>query len=470
MSVNMIQFIPVAMAPAGEGMPGMWASQEATVDAPWARQQEWARQQTPMDDLDWARQQTPAHDNVAYQQPCMGQQPQPQPMQMMLVPMQMGQWEQQAQVPVYGADSREVCSSPTVIQPPPHMQSIRDYNTRCGPIPEFETSAQLRRAVEGAMMPEELSVMRRALAEMQQVRASSMDSLPSYQGRTRLSASSMDSLPSYQASTMDSLPPMDAADLDSSAVLSGGAGQTQTAALMKALTGSDEQAKAEALDQIANSIWPMAVQRHGCRVAQKAFEIADQDQRDLLAEGLRGHIREALESPHGNYVIQKCVESSHRKGAQIVLDEMRGAFLFFSRRRFGCRVIERLMEHCSNTQVSELAQEVMREADMLIQHPYGNFVMQHMLRYGSSGDQHQIVEFLVKDIYVLAKHRVASHVIEAALAHCYPQDRNILVEALSADQAELALLTHSHYGSFVAREMMRVQSGMVPGDEVPIMF
>jgi len=96
--------------------------------------------------------------------------------------------------------------------------------------------------------------------------------------------------------------------------------------------------------------------------------------------------------------------------------------------------------------------------------------MQYMLKYGSSEDRHQIVEILVRDIYNLSKHRVVSHVIEAALAHCSPEDRSLLIEALSADQTELALLAQSHYGSFVAREMMRVQADMSLGDEVPIMF
>jgi len=464
-------------------MPRMWAPQMATVEAPMTRREEWARQQTPTDDFEWARQQTPADDGLLYHESCMGQQP--QPMQMMVMPVQMGQWEHQAQLPVY--DSREIRPPATVVQPPTYTYSTREHQ-RCCPATEPETNAPLRRAVEGAMLPEELTVMRKALAEMQQVRASSMDSLPSYQastrlpaqslsmdslssyqGRKRLSAASTDSLPSYQASTMDSLPPMDGVDFDT-ALPSGGVGQTQAAVLMKALTGGDGQAKAEALEQVAASMWPMTVQRHGCRVAQKAFEVADQGQKNLLAEGLRGHIREAVESPHGNHVVQKCIESAPEEGAQLVLDEMRGNFLFFSRRRFGCRVIERLLEHCSSSQVVELAEEVMREADMLIQHPYGNFVIQHMLRFGSSDDQHQIVDMLVRDIYILSKHRVASHVIEAALAHGCPKDRSLLIDALSADPTELALLAQSHYGGFVAREMMRVQADMTLEDEVPIMF
>merc|ERR1719375_2618648 len=229
------------------------------------------------------------------------------------------------------------------MQPSFRTQSMPGYQKSFSPVPELESNAQLRRSVEGAMLPEELTVMRKALLEMQQVRGASQPS-------------TMDSLPSYQGTTMDSLPSMDAADLDSTA-LSGGVGQTQAAALVKSLTGSDEGARAQALEQITVSMWPMAVQRHGCRVAQKAFEVANEFQKNLLAEGLRGHIREAVESPHGNHVVQKCVESGCVQGVQIVFDETRGAFAFFARRRFGCRVLERLLEHCIGPQVSEIGEE-----------------------------------------------------------------------------------------------------------------
>merc|ERR1712224_143688 len=152
-------------------------------------------------------------------------------------------------------------------------------------------------------------------------------------------------------------------------------------------------------------------------------------------------------------------------GAQIVLDEMRGAFLFFARRRFGCRVIERLLKHCSRPQVLELGQEVLREAEALITHPFGNYVIQHILQYGAAEDQQQIVDILVTNIHRLSRHRVASHVIEAALAHSSPENQKLLMKALSADEAQLALLSQYHYGSFVAREVMRLQAGQAQEDD-----
>jgi len=418
-------------------MPGMMVDEE-TAESSWARQREWARQQTPTDDSEWARQQTPVADIMPYQQSFMNQQP--QLMQMMVMPMHVAYWGHQAQLPLHGNDCRK---DGIAMKAPPGKNSMTDYHV------------QLRHGVESAMLPGELTVMRKALADMQRVRPSQ--------------SSSMDSLPSYQGTTMDTLPAMDSEELSSGPRTAGGA-QTKAASLMKALTGCDERTRAEAVEQVADSMWPMAVQRHGCRVAQKAFEVADGDQKNLLAEGLRGHIREAIESPHGNYVVQRCVESNSVEGTQIVVDEMRGASLFFSRRRFGCRVIERLLENCTRPQVSEIGQEVMREADELITHPFGNFVMQHILKYGAAEDQHRIVKFLVRDIYNLAKHRVASHVIEAALAHSCPEDRRLLLQALSADPSELALLSQSHYGCFVAREMTRMKWDMAPGANAPRMF
>merc|ERR1719379_2192003 len=101
------------------------------------------------------------------------------------MPMQTGQWDQQVQLPVCGADSCEVRPSAIAMQTPPNTHSSLEHKRFC-PAPELQENVHLRRGVEGAMLPEELTVMRKALAEMQQVRSvqpSSLDSLPKYQGR-----------------------------------------------------------------------------------------------------------------------------------------------------------------------------------------------------------------------------------------------------------------------------------------------
>lgn len=240
--------------------------------------------------------------------------------------------------------------------------------------------------------------------------------------------------------------------------------------VMKDLMGSDECTKAKALRQVADSMWQEAMQNHRCRVVETAFDVADQDEKNMLAEGFRGRIKVAIESPTGTHVVLNCIEANSVIGAEIVMDEIRDDFPFFAKHRFGCRVLQGLLEHCTHTQVSQMVDEIMLHVRDLITHPFGNFVIQHILKYGTSEDRQGIVRYLVMEIFNLSRHSVASHVVEAAFEHGSPDDKSLLVEVLSSNPAELALLGQSHVGSGVARKMMRVQAGNTFQEDVPRMF
>jgi len=206
----------------------------------------------------------------------------------------------------------------------------------------------------------------------------------------------------------------------------------------------------ELVDWITSKAWPMAAMRHGTRIVQKAFDVLESTDKVLLAEGLKGHVQEALESPHANHVLQKCVETMPPAQIRFVLEEMVGYGAFFARRRFGCRVIERLLEHCPGPYVASLIDEILADAEKLCRHPFGNFVVQHVLEHGTVEQQKQVADILRANILHLARHRIASHVVEAAFVHCACEDKQALVEAMGTDTTDLS---RTRYGSFVVREM-----------------
>lgn len=47
----------------------------------------------------------------------------------------------------------------------------------------------------------------------------------------------------------------------------------------------------------------------GCRVVQKAIEVAEPEQRRLMASELKDRVRELVEDQNGNHVIQKIIET-----------------------------------------------------------------------------------------------------------------------------------------------------------------
>mmetsp|Transcript_6655 Transcript_6655/g.15802 ORF Transcript_6655/g.15802 Transcript_6655/m.15802 type:complete len:548 (+) Transcript_6655:32-1675(+) len=220
------------------------------------------------------------------------------------------------------------------------------------------------------------------------------------------------------------------------------------------LRGSDAAAKRELMERVVRSAWPTALSKHGCRVLQAALEAADTADRVVLADSFRGHVWEALRSPHANHVLQRCIELLPPNRIQFVLGELEGRAWEAARHRFGCRVLERLLEH-DCWRASGLVTEVLHHVLDLAMHPYGNFVVQHILEHGTDEQRCLVVDALRPEVRRLARHKNASHVVERALQFCKQDEKQALKQAISGDAEELIRLSHSNYGSFVAKAMRK---------------
>lgn len=213
------------------------------------------------------------------------------------------------------------------------------------------------------------------------------------------------------------------------------------------------------MEHVINLAWPMALRRHGCRVVQRALEIADQQDRLCCAGKLRKHVVEAAMSPHANYVLQCCIVLLPSCHLQFIVEEIRGHLSELVRHRFGCRIVERLLEHFPQDAMAELVEEVLDSGiAQLCLHEFGNFVVQHILEYCRAEHRARIVDVLVPQATRLAKHRIGSYVIERALLYCKPDDRKQLTVAMSGGMKSLAKLGRSLYGSFVVRQFNRAEA------------
>ena len=84
---------------------------------------------------------------------------------------------------------------------------------------------------------------------------------------------------------------------------------------------------------------------HGCRLVQRALALADDAGRVEIAQELRGHICEVLESPHGNYVLQRIIELMRPSVVSFVLGELTACMTpqELAKHRYGCRILERII-------------------------------------------------------------------------------------------------------------------------------
>merc|ERR1719265_205219 len=234
--------------------------------------------------------------------------------------------------------------------------------------------------------------------------------------------------------------------------------------ILNLLESKDKVKKSSIVAWIYPATFELALSTHGCRIVQKAFDIACGDEKRELAIKLHGHVKELLESQHGNHVLQKCIEVLPPHAVQFIIDELAFwpmSWVGVAKHRFGCRVIERLLEHCPEDMTVPLTDAVVSDASALARHPYGNYVVQHVLEYGTDVHRKLLVSALVDTgIAFLAQHRIASNVIESALGRVCSADQQIIGLALLAAPQTLLVVGCSRYGTHVVNRLVEV---LAPG-------
>jgi hypothetical protein len=234
--------------------------------------------------------------------------------------------------------------------------------------------------------------------------------------------------------------------------------------LTKALDAGGSDAE-EALAIISEMSVILALDAAGCRLLQQALDIADAlaDINLLmqLIEGLKGHVREAINSPHGNYVIQKIVEVVPLSQASFVARELLGSGSNIARHRFGCRVLCRILERFGSAAkegqedeaVAELLQEVITDSIDLSRHNFGHHVLQSLLDHGKRAQREEVIRKLCRDLPRNLKTRNAGFVFEKLLTECSVEERSLVFDRLAAGGSEVraALAQSGRTGARICR-------------------
>jgi len=217
---------------------------------------------------------------------------------------------------------------------------------------------------------------------------------------------------------------------------------------------SDEMSVASAISAMQGSVWELANHVDGCRLIQRALELASTSCALAMAEELRGHVCEGLVSPYANYVLQKIVSHLPPHASEFVALEIIGSATKMARHKYACRIFSRLIEFSSHTtSTKEVMDEALLDASELCCHGFGHHVMQSVLEHGSRHHQQRVVDALRKDIAGHAMHRCASFLIERALAHCAPDEQCLLLQSLRVPEL-LAKIAVTKHGAFVAKTVL----------------
>eukprot|EP00930_Biecheleria_cincta_P054783 TRINITY_DN4118_c0_g1_i1.p1 TRINITY_DN4118_c0_g1~~TRINITY_DN4118_c0_g1_i1.p1 ORF type:complete len:454 (-),score=135.00 TRINITY_DN4118_c0_g1_i1:92-1453(-) len=216
-----------------------------------------------------------------------------------------------------------------------------------------------------------------------------------------------------------------------------------------------EDTREASLELLLKELLPMALNKDGCRVVQKALDVADSTQRSKLLAAIQPHVVSLYQSPHGNYVITKVIQQLPAANLGGIVSELeKQGFEEVAKHRFGCRVLERLIEHCEEKDLIRLIEVVKAQAAVLSRHQYANFVVQHLFEHSPSQRSALLSSFL-KEVPQLAMHRHASHVVQRALSYSEKEDQHALIQTMLKAEGETTLekVAVGRYGNYVVEQL-----------------
>lgn len=228
------------------------------------------------------------------------------------------------------------------------------------------------------------------------------------------------------------------------------------ACCLQQLESGVEEEQCVAIDALRSMVLALSFESQGCRVVQRAFEVASRSEVEELCLELHGHVRDAVESPHANHVVQKAVEVLPSAKTAFVPRELLGVAVLTACHRYGCRIICRIIEHPGSDERMALISELLDQTQELCRSLYGHHVIGHILEHGNLQHRKEIATAVLSGGVVrYAKNKHASYVLEKALELAHPDDQELLTTELLHDPETLPMLAESQFGHHVVKALIK---------------
>ena len=233
------------------------------------------------------------------------------------------------------------------------------------------------------------------------------------------------------------------------------------------LHGSPEQ-RMGIITSLRGHALELSCKMYGCRVIQKAFEMADGAGKMQLIEEFHDDVEKLVHDQNGNHVIQRCIQTVRPLSSiRFILAPFKGNIAALSRHPFGCRVVQRILENFSGTEEdSWVLREVVDNVDKLIEDQYGNYVVQHVLEHGDYNDKVVVAELVKKDILRLCRHKFGSNIVELVMKSMRQDFVEQLIDIMLVPEGTsekdnspiipLAKMTTDSFANYVVQRVIRM--------------
>ncbi|KAF8691219.1 hypothetical protein HU200_040339 [Digitaria exilis] len=237
-------------------------------------------------------------------------------------------------------------------------------------------------------------------------------------------------------------------------------------AIQKILNHGPQLYKRIFINHLMGHVFGLSLHMYGCRVIQKVFDVAEQDQRLEMAKELSSKVLICVCDKFANYVIQKCMECLPSKNIEFIFQSLRGKVAALSTHAYGWHVVKKMLAYSSHSPEIHhmVTAEIIESAKVLSADQYGNYVVQHLLEHGSPIKRSMMVTEFVGRIVTMSYNKHASNVIDKCLTFGCDRDRQVITnEIISTGGAEhfddlimvgvLDMMIHP-YASLVIQKMV----------------
>jgi len=201
---------------------------------------------------------------------------------------------------------------------------------------------------------------------------------------------------------------------------------------------------------------------HGCRVVQRALQVLPHDDSQQLIAGLKESMAQCMKDRHANHVLQVFIEEMPPASVAFIIDavESCGADQL-ALQRFACRILKRLFEQAEPEQMQKAFNQILPSVAKLAQDRYGNYVLQHVLEHGDVTQKRQVLcEVLRCGVASLASQRYGHNIVMKCIEIVFhPSNKTLLETERLALTSELLGQEEGRCAGYISVELATCKYG-----------
>lgn len=209
--------------------------------------------------------------------------------------------------------------------------------------------------------------------------------------------------------------------------------------------------------------------QNGSRFIQQRLEIANADEKYVIASEVLPSVEGLRNDVFGNYVVQKLFENCNADVKLKLKNSMVGHMVNLSSQVYGCRVVQKALEKLGDDDLVDLLSEFHSHALSCIHDQNGNHVIQKIIEVIStrckiyqaednskaimfSAELDFILDCVTKNVVSLSCHPFGCRVMQRILEHCIESQRAATLDCI---QKHLRTLMDDQYGNYVIQHVLQ---------------